>query len=199
MMKNLRSLPPLRSRFTVILCTIAALTMTTNLFAAPQKDNRAAAIVDNQVITYQQIIDPIADKLYDAERKLYDLKYGQLRSELLQRFVAKHPLSQGMSPDQFVQTHIIKNPSASDSEVAQFIVDKQIPADKIHSVSLGAFRMPASFFKKMEKLHPEEKLFAGQLVNHNGTIGYKIEIEEQRKETCKDLLLKHIGKETKSL
>jgi len=71
----------------------------------------------------------------------------------------------------------------------------QIPTDKIHSVSLGAFRMPASFFKKMEKLHPEEKLFAGQLVNHQGTIGYKVEIEEQRKETCKDLLLRHIGKE----
>jgi len=71
----------------------------------------------------------------------------------------------------------------------------QIPAHKIHSVSLGAFRMPVSFFKKMEKLHPEEKLFAGQLENHQGTIGYKIEIEEQRKETCKDLLLTHIGKE----
>ena len=47
----------------------------------------------------------------------------------------------------------------------------------------------------MEKLHPEEKLFAGQLENHQGTIGYKIEIEEQRKETCNDLVLTHIGKE----
>ncbi len=132
MMKNFQSLPPLRSRFAVFFYVITALTSATNLSAFPQKDNRAAAIVDNQVITYQQIMDPIADKLYDAERKLYDLKYGQLRSELLQRFVAKHPLSQGMSPDQFVQTHIIKNPSASDSEVDLFIVEKQIPADKIN-------------------------------------------------------------------
>ena len=67
-----------------------------------------------------------------------------------------------------------------------------LPVENIHSVSLGAFRMPAPFFKKMEKLHPSEKLFAGNLINHKGTIGYEQNIEQDRKQICQDLLLEHI-------
>ena len=48
-----------------------------------------------------------------------------------------------------------------------------IPREKIHSVSLGTFRMPTTFFKKMEKLHPQEKLFSGRLENRSGTVAYR--------------------------
>ena len=70
-----------------------------------------------------------------------------------------------------------------------------VPVNKIHSVSLGAFRMPTNFFKKMEKLHPDEKLFASSLEKRGGSVSYRLEIEHARKETCERLLLKHIGKE----
>jgi len=68
----------------------------------------------------------------------------------------------------------------------------QIPREKIHSVSLGTFRMPTTFFKKMEKLHPQEKLFSGRLENRSGTVAYRQEIERERKETCLQLLQQHI-------
>ena len=67
-----------------------------------------------------------------------------------------------------------------------------LPVEMIHSVSLGAFRMPAPFFKKMEKLHPEEKLFTGRLEKRQGVVSYQEEIENERKETCTQLLLEHI-------
>lgn len=67
-----------------------------------------------------------------------------------------------------------------------------LPLDSIHSVSLGAFRMPAPFYKKMEKLYPQEILFAGNLTNNGGTVEYSKNVEEERKETCKNLLLSHI-------
>ena len=67
-----------------------------------------------------------------------------------------------------------------------------IPQDKIHSVSLGTFRMPVTFFKKIEKMHPEEKLFAGRLENRSGTLAYKEEIEQQKKDICLELLHEHI-------
>ena len=35
-----------------------------------------------------------------------------------------------------------------------------IQEDSIHSVSLGPFRLPDPFFKRMEKLYPDEPLFA---------------------------------------
>jgi spore photoproduct lyase len=70
-----------------------------------------------------------------------------------------------------------------------------IPQDKIHSVSLGTFRMPTTFFKKMEKLYPEEKLFAGRLENRSGTLAYRQEIEQERKGICLKLLLTHIDRD----
>jgi len=70
-----------------------------------------------------------------------------------------------------------------------------IPLEMIHSVSLGAFRMPGPFFKKMEKLYPTEKLFAGSLEKKQGVVSYKKEIEQKRKETCKNLLLQLIPEE----
>ena len=62
----------------------------------------------------------------------------------------------------------------------------------IHSVSLGTFRMPTSFFKKIEKLHPDEKLFAGRMESRSGTHAYRQQIEHERRDTCLRLLSKHI-------
>ena len=67
-----------------------------------------------------------------------------------------------------------------------------ISGEDIHSISLGSFRMPTSFFKKIEKLHPDEKLFAGRMESRSGTHAYRKEIEQVRRQTCLDLLNSHI-------
>ena len=67
--------------------------------------------------------------------------------------------------------------------------------EAVHSVSLGTFRIPVSYFKKMEKLHPEEHLFAGHLGKRGNSIGYRQEIEQGRSAFCRDELLKHIPEE----
>ena len=48
----------------------------------------------------------------------------------------------------------------------------EIPKDSIHSVSLGPFRLPDPFFKRMEKLYPEEPLFAGNLEKRGRSVSY---------------------------
>ena len=50
---------------------------------------------------------------------------------------------------------------------------------QLHSVSLGAFRMPTKFFKKMDKLYPDEQLFAGKLENRGGMIAYEADLEKK--------------------
>jgi spore photoproduct lyase len=70
-----------------------------------------------------------------------------------------------------------------------------LPPDSVHSVSLGAFRVPVSYFKKMEKLYPEEPLFAGKLEKRGNFTGYRQEIEQDRSVFCRDELLKRIPKE----
>ena len=70
-----------------------------------------------------------------------------------------------------------------------------LPPDSVHSVSLGAFRVPVSYFKKMEKLYPEEPLFAGKFEKRGNFTGYRQEIEQVRSAFCQDELLKRIPKE----
>jgi spore photoproduct lyase len=78
------------------------------------------------------------------------------------------------------------------------LIDKlfaRLNPDSVHSVSLGAFRVPVSYFKKMEKLYPEEPLFAGKFEKRGNFTGYRKEIEENRSEFCQNELLKYVPKE----
>jgi len=69
---------------------------------------------------------------------------------------------------------------------------KQLPTDALHSVSLGAFRMPAGFLKKIEKQYPEEPLFAGNFRDLKGQSSYPTETEKHLKQLCIDQLVKYI-------
>jgi spore photoproduct lyase len=67
-----------------------------------------------------------------------------------------------------------------------------IDPSRLHSVSLGIFRLPESYFKKMHKLYPDEKLFAGPLNAEKGMITYRQELELEMVEFCSNQLLNHI-------
>jgi spore photoproduct lyase len=67
-----------------------------------------------------------------------------------------------------------------------------INIDQLHSVSLGAFRLPEKFFKKVHKLYPDEKLFASPLDNQHGIISYKQELEQEMMHYCTEQLLRFI-------
>ncbi|MDD1609719.1 MAG: DNA photolyase [Methylococcaceae bacterium] len=71
-------------------------------------------------------------------------------------------------------------------------VFEKIDLSQLHSVSLGTFRLPDAFFKKMHKLYPEEKLFAGDFVSQQGMMSYRDNIEQDMMGYCSEQLLTHI-------
>ena len=80
------------------------------------------------------------------------------------------------------------------SQYRQFFdqVFARIDLNRLHSVSLGAFRLPEHYFKKVLKLYPDEKLFAAPLQSSQGMIGYARALEEDLKGFCSDLLSNYI-------
>ena len=72
------------------------------------------------------------------------------------------------------------------------LVFSRIKLDLLHSVNLGAFRLPEQYFKKTHKLYPEEKLFAGPLEKTNGMISYRPQLEQEMLNFCRDALLEYI-------
>ncbi|MEL0084131.1 MAG: DNA photolyase [Gammaproteobacteria bacterium] len=70
--------------------------------------------------------------------------------------------------------------------------DHELDAERLHSVSLGAFRLPKGYFETMRKLYPEEKLFAGPLQQRGGMVSYEQALEEQMLAEVEQALLEHI-------
>ncbi len=73
-------------------------------------------------------------------------------------------------------------------------VFSKIKLESLHSVSLGVFRLPEKYFKKIHKLYPEEKLFASPLETTNKMISYKAELEQEMMQYTTEKLLSYIPK-----
>lgn len=74
-------------------------------------------------------------------------------------------------------------------------VFSSIDAASLHSVSLGVFRLPEQYFKKMHKLYPEERLFASPLQTSDGMVSYREELEQAMMDDCGEMLLQYIPEE----
>ena len=71
-------------------------------------------------------------------------------------------------------------------------VFKIIDVNKLHSVSLGIFRLPESYFKKIYKLYPDEKLFSSSFTHENGMVAYTKELRQEVMHSCTEDLLDYI-------
>ncbi len=63
----------------------------------------------------------------------------------------------------------------------------------LHSVSLGSFRLPKSFYQSLARLYPDEVLFASPLEESaDGMITYREQIRAELVSFCRKALLKHV-------
>ena len=70
-----------------------------------------------------------------------------------------------------------------------------IDPEALHSVSLGVFRLPEHFFKKIHKLYPDEHLFASPLQTASGLVSYRGDLEQAMMADCTEMLLQYIPAE----
>lgn len=63
---------------------------------------------------------------------------------------------------------------------------------RLHSVSLGTFRLPDAFFRRVSGLYPEEPLFAGPLESRDGMVSYRRNLEDTLFGYCRQQILRYI-------
>jgi len=68
----------------------------------------------------------------------------------------------------------------------------KIDVQRLHSVSLGVFRLPENYFRKIHRLYPREKLFSGPLQNTSGVVSYTDNLEREMMHNCREMLLQYI-------
>ncbi|VAW81637.1 Spore photoproduct lyase [hydrothermal vent metagenome] len=68
-----------------------------------------------------------------------------------------------------------------------------VDVQKLHSVSLGAFRLPQQFMTKIVNLYPDEKLFAGQFEKQGTMMSYPKDLEQEMIAYCESVLFNYIN------
>lgn len=63
----------------------------------------------------------------------------------------------------------------------------------VHSVSLGVFRLPKAFHKKLVRLYPDAKLLNAPIAPRDGMMSYPAEVEDTMRNFCMHKLETHIG------
>ena len=69
---------------------------------------------------------------------------------------------------------------------------RKLHPHSIHSVSIGTFRIPASYHRKMVRLYPDEPLFAGPLVRSDGLVSYHSELQQEMMDFCRTALSAYV-------
>ncbi len=98
--------------------------------AAPSKD--VVASVGTEKILESEFIKGIENDLYEAEMKVYDIKFARLQAMLLEKFMAKDPNKKNLTNDEFLNQIIAKSIKVTDVEIEKFIKDRQIPKDQVN-------------------------------------------------------------------
>ena len=101
------------------------------LFKPAVKEGVAAKIGDVE-ITNAELADGIESDLFEAESKVFEIKFNRLKTILLQRMMDKDPRKKGMDNDAFLSKYIAKDVVISDKEIDAFIKDQNIPAEHIN-------------------------------------------------------------------
>lgn len=74
-------------------------------------------------------------------------------------------------------------------------VFERLDTDAIHSVSLGPFRLPKPFYKKVIALYPDEPLLTDKLGARGNMVSYAEDEETEMIEWCSEEILRHVSRE----
>lgn len=132
------------------------------------------------IVAFSLSPDDIADKL---EHKAPPL---QRRLEAINK-LQKQGWLIGLRFDPVIYQHNYQQKYKALFQQVFSLIDQEL----LHSVSLGLFRLPESYFKNMHKLYFDEKLFASPLQQQNGMMSYRQELEQSMMQYCTEQLLTH--------
>lgn len=103
-----------------------------NFIFKPAPSKEVVASMGGQHILEKELVKGIESDLYEAELKVYEIKYAKLQSMLLEKFMNQDPDKKNLTNDEFLDKHIAKSVKITDAQVDAFIKERQIPKDQIN-------------------------------------------------------------------
>lgn len=102
------------------------------IIAKPSDNPQVMAKIDGKDVLELEIIKPELMNIYNLRKKEYDLKIQLLREYVAQYYLQKLADEKGITPEEYTEKYIIKGKDlVSTAELDAFIVQQQVPADKL--------------------------------------------------------------------
>jgi protein-disulfide isomerase len=90
-----------------------------------------AAQAGDIMVSEDEILQGIRGEIFKKEMEIFELKFGKLKSILLEKMIKKAPNKKGMSNDEYLDKVIAKDVKVSDKEVDKFIAEMKVPKQYI--------------------------------------------------------------------
>ncbi len=103
-----------------------------NFIFKPAGPNGVIANIAGEQILEKELNAGIENDLYEAEMKVFEIKFGKLQAMLLEKFMNLDPNKKGLSNDEFLNKFIAKNIVISQKEIDKFIVERQVPKEQLN-------------------------------------------------------------------
>jgi protein-disulfide isomerase len=119
------------------------------LFKQAPKEGLAAKIGDMEV-TNAELVDGIESEIYEAESKLFEVKFNRLKSLLLQKYMDRDTRKKGLTNDQYLEKYVTNNVNISEKEIDAFIANEKIPAEHLTPEVRGKIKDYLSIERKKQ-------------------------------------------------
>ncbi len=101
------------------------------LFKKAPKEGLAAKF-GNIEITHAELTSGIETEIYEEEKKIFDIKYDQLKTLIIEKAMEADPKKKGLTNDEYLEKYIVGNVKVSDTDMNKFIEEKKIPKEHIN-------------------------------------------------------------------
>jgi protein-disulfide isomerase len=101
------------------------------LFKQASEEGLAGQVGDVK-ITHEELLDGIEADVFEAESKVFEIKFNKLKSLIIQKMIDKDPRKKELSNDEFLEKYISSKVSITEKQIDQFIKKQNIPQEHIN-------------------------------------------------------------------
>ncbi len=102
--------------------------------------NGMAAKVGDISISEAELYQGIESELYEAEMKIFDIKFSRMNQLVIEKIIKADPKSKGLTTDQYFDKFISSKIVVSEKEVQEFIEARKIPTSQINEGLKGKIK-----------------------------------------------------------
>jgi protein-disulfide isomerase len=107
-----------------------------------------AAKIGSITVTDKELYSGIESELYEAEMKIFDIKFNKLNSIILEKLMKADPQSKGLTNDQYMEKHIASKIKITKKEIDAFVAERKIPKEQLNPQIMEKIKSFLSIEKK---------------------------------------------------